>query len=90
MPRMRKAYTIAMTAATLMAGIVADASAQDRMPPIPQDRMTEAQRAAVAEFKAARSADISGPFVPPLRSCFVYCVKTGASVAILPIAACSS
>jgi 4-carboxymuconolactone decarboxylase len=43
-------------------------SAQDRMPPIPADRMTAAQRQAVAEFKAARSADISGPFVPLLRS----------------------
>ena len=30
--------------------------------------MTAAQRAAVAEFKAARSVDISGPFVPLLRS----------------------
>src|SRR5206468_2456198 len=44
------------------------ASAQDRMPPIPPDKMTAAQRAAVADFKAARSADISGPFVPMLRS----------------------
>jgi 4-carboxymuconolactone decarboxylase len=43
-------------------------SAQDRMPPIPPDRMTDAQRKAVAEFKAARSAEISGPFVPLLRS----------------------
>jgi 4-carboxymuconolactone decarboxylase len=44
------------------------ANAQDRMPPIPAEKMTAAQRAAVAEFKAARSVDISGPFVPLLRS----------------------
>jgi 4-carboxymuconolactone decarboxylase len=43
-------------------------SAQDRMPPISPDRMTEAQRKAVEEFKAARNANISGPFVPLLRS----------------------
>jgi 4-carboxymuconolactone decarboxylase len=42
--------------------------AQDRMPPIPTDQLTAAQQAAIKEFKAARSADISGPFVPLLRS----------------------
>jgi 4-carboxymuconolactone decarboxylase len=51
-----------------MAGTARQAGAQDRMPPIPADRMTDAQKQAVAEFKAARSADISGPFVPLLRS----------------------
>jgi len=44
------------------------ANAQDRMPPIPAEKMTAAQRAAVAEFKAARSVDVSGPFIPLLRS----------------------
>jgi len=44
------------------------ANAQDRMPPIPPEKMTVAQRAAVAEFKAARAVDISGPFIPLLRS----------------------
>jgi 4-carboxymuconolactone decarboxylase len=43
-------------------------SAQDRMPPIPQDRLTDAQKSAIEEFKAARGADVSGPFVPMLRS----------------------
>jgi 4-carboxymuconolactone decarboxylase len=38
------------------------------MPPIPADKLTAAQKAAIEEFKAARSADISGPFVPMLRS----------------------
>ena len=43
--------------------------AQDRMPPIPEDQMTEAQREAVEEFKAARDTTrFGGPFVPLLRS----------------------
>src|SRR5207248_7634598 len=44
------------------------ARAQDRMPPIPADQLTAAQRRAIDEFKAARSAEISGPFIPLLRS----------------------
>ncbi len=44
-------------------------AAQNRMPPIPPEKMTEAQKKAVAEFAAARgTADISGPFAPLLRS----------------------
>ena len=43
--------------------------AQDRMPAIPESEMTEAQREAVEEFKAARSTTrFGGPFVPLLRS----------------------
>jgi 4-carboxymuconolactone decarboxylase len=44
------------------------ASAQDRMPPIPPETLTEAQKAAVSEFMAVRGEAISGPFVPLLRS----------------------
>ena len=45
------------------------ATAQDRMPPIPEDQMTDAQRAAVEEFKTARNTTrVGGPFVPLLRS----------------------
>jgi 4-carboxymuconolactone decarboxylase len=42
--------------------------AQDRMPPIPAGKLTDAQRQAVKEFAAARMAEPSGPFVPLLRS----------------------
>src|SRR5580765_7915292 len=49
-------------------GMAASGRAQDRMPPIPADKLTDAQKKAIEEFKAARSADISGPFVPLLRS----------------------
>ncbi|HYM23676.1 MAG TPA: hypothetical protein VEU08_10715 [Vicinamibacterales bacterium] len=48
--------------------VAARSEGQDRMPPIPADRLTEAQKRAVDEFKAARGVDISGPFVPLLRS----------------------
>jgi len=46
----------------------AEGAEADRMPPIAADKLTAAQQAAMSEFKAARSADISGPFVPLLRS----------------------
>ena len=42
--------------------------AQDRMPPIPTDKLTDAQKRAVDEFRAARNAEVTGPFVPLLRS----------------------
>jgi 4-carboxymuconolactone decarboxylase len=44
------------------------AAAQDRMPPIAADKVTDAQKKAIEEFKRARGNDISGPFVPLLRS----------------------
>jgi 4-carboxymuconolactone decarboxylase len=43
-------------------------AAQDRMPPIAADKLTDAQKKAIEDFKAARSAEVSGPFVPLLRS----------------------
>jgi 4-carboxymuconolactone decarboxylase len=44
------------------------ANAQDRLPPIPADKMTAEQKKAVEEFSAARNAPLSGPFIPMLRS----------------------
>jgi 4-carboxymuconolactone decarboxylase len=58
--------SLVLVAAVL--GAVVPADGQDRMPPIPAGKLTDAQKTAIAEFKAARSADISGPFVPLLRS----------------------
>src|SRR5438876_5772816 len=57
-----------LLACLVVFGTSARASAQDRLPPIPAGALTDAQRKAVEAFKAARSADISGPFVPLLRS----------------------
>jgi 4-carboxymuconolactone decarboxylase len=37
------------------------AAAQDRLPPIPQEKMTEAQKKAAAQYKELRKADLAGP-----------------------------
>ena len=58
---------VALVVACFLAPCV-NAVAQDRLPPIPASAMTDAQKKAVAEFIAARGADISGPFVAMLRS----------------------
>ena len=63
---MRGLIAVVMAGASLAAA--GRAQAQDRMPPIPVETLTDAQRSAIAEFKAARGADISGPFIPLLRS----------------------
>jgi 4-carboxymuconolactone decarboxylase len=52
----------------LMTALAAPGVAQDRMPPIPTDQLTDAQKAAMREFAAARKAEVSGPFWPLLRS----------------------
>ena len=44
------------------------AQSPDRMPPIAADKLTDAQKKAIEEFRAARSAEVSGPFIPLLRS----------------------
>jgi 4-carboxymuconolactone decarboxylase len=46
----------------------ATASAQDRMPPIPADKQTDAQKKAAQEFRGERMTDVFGPFVPLSRS----------------------
>jgi 4-carboxymuconolactone decarboxylase len=40
----------------------------DRMPPIPKDQWTDAQKKAAAEFAAARKQEVFGPFAVMLRS----------------------
>ena len=57
-----------LAAIAVIAAMAAPGAAQDRMPPIPAEQLTAAQKTAIAEFKAARGVDISGPFVPMLRS----------------------
>ena len=37
------------------------ARAQERMPPIPAEKMTDAQKKAVADYKALRGVDMTGP-----------------------------
>lgn len=58
----------AMLATVLMVLCASAAAAQDRLPPIPADRLTDAQKKAFAEFKEERKQDVFGPFVPLSRS----------------------
>ena len=53
-------------------GLGVPVMAQDRMPEIPVDKQTEAQKKAADEFVAGRGAPVSGPFVPLLRSPEVF------------------
>ena len=58
-----------LAAACLLACVFAvDGRAQERMPPIPTDKMTDAQKQASAEFQAARGSTPGGPFGVLLRS----------------------
>ena len=43
-------------------------NSRDRMPPIPAERMTSAQRDVAEELAAGRRGAVYGPFVPALRS----------------------
>lgn len=61
------AFIIASVIAAVL-GCAVVAPAQDRLPPISPDTMTAEQKKAVADFKAARGAELSGPFYPLLRS----------------------
>ena len=45
----------------LMVSLAPSALAQERMSMIPADRMTDAQKKAVADYKALRGADLTGP-----------------------------
>jgi 4-carboxymuconolactone decarboxylase len=53
---------------SFLLGFAVVAPAQDRLPPIPADTMSAEQQKAVADFKAARGVELSGPFHPLLRS----------------------
>ena len=41
--------------------VAGHAWAQDRMPPIPAEKMTDAQKKAVADYKALRNTELTGP-----------------------------
>ena len=62
------AAVIGIVFVSVLTGPGAMAQSQDRMPPIPADKLTDAQKKAIEEFRAARSAELSGPFIPLLRS----------------------
>ena len=54
-------------AALVLLALTAGARAQERMKPIPKDKLTDAQKKAAAEFEAARGA-LTGPWAVMLRS----------------------
>ena len=58
----------AIVALALLAAFSAGAAAQDRLPPIAQEKLTEAQKKAAEQFAALRGNDVFGPFVPLFRS----------------------
>lgn len=43
-------------------------SPDDRMPALPPEQMTEAQRKVAAQFREKRGHDVDGPFLPLIRS----------------------
>jgi 4-carboxymuconolactone decarboxylase len=52
----------------LLFGAAGSAAAQERMPPLPADKLTDQQKKAVEEFKTARSGSPTGPWAAMLRS----------------------
>ena len=54
--------------ALILFSIAGTVAAQDRMPPIPDDKLTDAQKKVAAEIIAGPRGKLVGPFVPLLRS----------------------
>ena len=54
---MKRNSSIMAVATLLIVNIVA----QDRMPPIPSDQQTAAQKKAIVDYKDLRKADLTGP-----------------------------
>jgi 4-carboxymuconolactone decarboxylase len=52
----------------LLMFIAAHATAQERMPAIPAEKYSEAQKKAADEFLATRKRPVFGPFIPLIRS----------------------
>ena len=57
-----------LVVATLLSMGGMNAMAQDRMPEIPADKMTDAQKKAAADFAEGRGYAVRGPFAAMLRS----------------------
>jgi 4-carboxymuconolactone decarboxylase len=66
----RAGFVIGVCAACLIAAPFASqpSNAQDRMPPIPADKLTDAQKKAAEAFAEGRGYQIRGPLVPLIRS----------------------
>ena len=64
----RASLSTTILIASIFTGAATMSQAQDRMPPIPSEKLTDAQKKASAEFEVARKVPVFGPFVPLLRS----------------------
>ncbi len=58
----------AFCAIAIVCSITGSAMSQDRLPPISEEKYTEAQKKAAQEFLDTRKAPVFGPFVPLMRS----------------------
>lgn len=58
---MRRIVTSGMLSLLIGVATCAGVSAQERMPPIAPDKMTDAQKKAVADYKTLRGVDMTGP-----------------------------
>jgi 4-carboxymuconolactone decarboxylase len=67
MKRISEACAVS-TLVVLLFGAAGSASAQERMPPLPGDKLSAEQKKAIEEFKAARSGNPGGPWAVMLRS----------------------
>jgi 4-carboxymuconolactone decarboxylase len=63
---MKLHFTMMLTCAAFT--VVSVASAQDRFPPIPADKMSDVQKKIVADIVSGPRGSFVGPFVPLLRS----------------------
>jgi len=59
---------VKVIAAGVLASLAGTVLAQNRMPPIPADKVTAEQKESVKEFQAVRGREPFGPFVPLMRS----------------------
>lgn len=62
------AYLQTPAAATVITAKGMEPAAGNRLPPLPDAQLTDAQRQAMADFKTARGTEVSGPFHALLRS----------------------
>lgn len=61
-------FTKLVFCAAIFFSIAGTAIGQDRMPPIPADKMTEVQKKVASELVAGPRGELVGPFIPLLRS----------------------
>jgi 4-carboxymuconolactone decarboxylase len=66
--RLRRIFAVAATGCLIGCLLASPLGAQDRMPPISADNLTEAQKQAAATFAEGRGYAVRGPFVPLIRS----------------------